>query len=253
MKQSKAVRTGVCMVIPVYRETPTKNDVMSLSRIRQFFPDPLPVFLVCPTHFDERAYVEYDFQILRMDDAFFRSTDSYSRMMLTPAFYEREEFSKFRTMIVCQTDVLLLKAWDEEISSLAECFDYIGALWPEGSEIYSRAFKGLSLVKGFFRPMLCKVGNGGLSARNIEKSIALLKRYRAAAKQWNSSEDAFFAYYGLQNDIGFRIADEVAAAKFALEMNAREEIRAGRIPFGVHAWEKYYPELAAELEDVTSK
>ena len=90
---------------------------------------------------------------------------------------------------------------------------------------------------------ICYVGNGGLSLRNIPKTIELLNRYEKYRKCWNTGEDCFFAYYGQENDIGFRVAPLEAAETFALESNARELITAGKIPWGVHAWEKYYPEI----------
>lgn len=232
-----------CMVIPIYKERPTTNEIKMFQRVQKYFPYPDRVRILAPEGLNLSAYEKYGYAAVRVGSHWLKSTDSYSRLMMNPEFYGREEFNAFETMIVCQTDVLLLRPWDAELEQMARQYDYIGAPWPEGTELYSRMFKGVSLVKRFLHPRMCYVGNGGLSLRNIPKTIELLNRYEKYRKCWNTGEDCFFAYYGQENDIDYHVAPVETAEKFALERNARELITAGRIPWGVHAWEKYYPEI----------
>lgn len=232
-----------CMVIPVYKESPSATEIQMLQRVQRYFPYPEQVRFLAPDGLNMEAYEPYGYATVYVDAKWLKSTDSYSKLMLDPEFYGREEFKEFKTMIICQTDVLLLRPWDDELEQMVQKYDYIGAPWPDGTELYSRMFKGVSAVKKFLNPRICYVGNGGLSLRNIPKTIELLNRYEKYRKCWNTGEDCFFAYYGQENDIGFRVAPVEAAEMFALESNARELITAGRIPWGVHAWEKYYPEI----------
>lgn len=243
------MRSGNCIVIPVYKNELSQNEEIALESVKRFFPIKEDVYLIAPERLLSMKYEKYGFHVIYLEDKWFKDVNSYSKLMLNKAFYARKEFEKYRSMIICQTDVLLLKGWSEEIEDIVRKYDYIGAPWPGGVTIWSRAFKGLSIVKNFFASCRCYVGNGGLSSRNIEKTISLLNRYNWTARNWNAGEDCFFAYYGINNDIGFTVAPETDAAKFALEKDSKKRIRNGEIPWGIHAWEIFYKEIIEEYED----
>lgn len=99
--------------------------------------------------------------------------------------------------------------------------------------------KSPKIVQRFLNinPRHCSVGNGGLSLRNINKTIALLKEMRINAFFWFDNEDKFFAYYGIKNHVGYRIAPAKLVDAFSLEGMIKQKL--GEVePFGVHGWEK---------------
>lgn len=231
----------VCLVIPIYQKTPTYEDIIAIESVKKHFKIHNNVFFIAPKGLDISEYVSYGFQVKYFKKKYFKSEDTYSKLLLTTGFYSK--FSEYQYMIICQTDAILLRDWDEkQLEDFGE-YDYIGAPWHNGNIIYSLAFKGVSLVKQLLSPKCCYVGNGGLSFRNIEKSIAVLKRKHLNSKIWNSGEDTFFAYCGMNAKNNFSVAPIEIAMDFALEKESKERMEAGARPFGIHAWKKFYPEL----------
>lgn len=75
----------------------------------------------------------------------------------------------------------------------------------------------------------------------------IVKKYWIYAKCWKVNEDAFFSLFGIL-DSSFNIAPIFVAEKFSLETDAKQKmINEKIVPIGVHAWEKWYPNL---LDDI---
>lgn len=174
------------------------------------------------------------------DAACFDSIQGYNRLLLDPAFYEGHAAHTF--MLILQTDAVVLR--DELDLWCGQPFDYVGAPWPDGVELFINlgAFEG---DRG--RRVRAMVGNGGLSLRRIAKHAALLREFPEARQYFTatgSSEDLFFALMGgLSRD--FIIPNEITASRFALELRPAYylSVNGGVVPMGGHAWPKYEPDF----------
>ena len=237
----------ICMIIPVYTTSLSDNENYSVSKSISHF-EGYDIYFVCPkglkTDYYKEKYARCKF--VEFPKKYFLSERTYSKLLLTEDFYK--VFSDYEYMLICQTDAILLKAVNTWIDILDKRLDYIGAPWKDGNTVYKRAFKGISLIKNLMKPVTCYVGNGGFSLRKIASMIYLTEKYHNIARQWNSGEDAFFAYYGLKDE-NFNIADLETAEKFAAEKNAKEVFSNGHEVIGVHAWEKYCPNIKAYIEE----
>ena len=178
------------------------------------------------------------------DEASFASIPGYNRLLLSQNFYQ--QFSEYEFMLILQTDAIVLR--DELNYWCAQPFDYIGAPWPDGYEL----FVNLGLFEGTYgKRVKVQVGNGGLSLRRISKCISLLNEFDIAISVFShtgSSEDLFFSVMGaLSGD--FIIPNEITASRFALELKPSYyvAVNGGKLPMGGHAWWKHEPEFWRKL------
>ena len=230
------------IVIPVYKIKLSGNEEKAflncLSKIRTY-----PIVLIAPSSLDTSWYEEKGHLIIkRFKDKFFKSERSYSKLLLTQKFYQA--FQEYRYILIVQTDVWILQTDHELNKFINSGYDYIGAPWKQGIRAYAYTFKGIAhFPKLISRPQELYVGNGGLSLRKVDSHMKLLKKYRVQSRLWSKvGEDIFFSYYG-HIDSEFLVAPVEIAETFSLETNAREDMQSGSMPFGVHAWEKYYSDI----------
>jgi len=180
-------------------------------------------------HFPAIPFRAYDAQS-------FASIQGYNRLLLNPAFYEG--FAGHTHMLVLQTDAVVLR--DDLDHWCAQPFDYVGAPWPDGVEL----FVNLGRFEGDRgRRVRAMVGNGGLSLRRLDTHAALLREFPEAADYFvrsGSSEDLFFSLMGnLSAD--FVLPNEITASRFALELKPAYyfSVNGGVAPMAGHAWWKY--------------
>lgn len=174
------------------------------------------------------------------DPAFFASIQGYNRLLLNADFYR--QFAADEFMLILQTDAVVLR--DELDYWCGQPFDYVGAPWPDGVELFVNlgCFEG---DKG--RRVRAMVGNGGLSLRRIHKCVALIQEFPEAVEYFSlsgSSEDLFFSFMGqLSHD--FVMPNEMTASLFSLELKPSfyYAVNGGRQPMGGHAWVRYEPEF----------
>lgn len=171
----------------------------------------------------------------------FASIQGYNRLMLNPEFYAR--FADHEFILVLQPDAIVLR--DDLDQWCARPFDYVGAPWPDGYELFVNVGRfGGDNGKRVKVP----VGNGGLSLRRVAKCISLLKEFDdeilAFFLRTGSSEDLFFSVMGALSE-DFVIPNEMTAARFSLELKPSHylAVNGGRLPMGGHAWWKYEPQL----------
>ncbi len=182
--------------------------------------------------------------IIGFDDNIFSSIQAYNRLLLNTQFYQI--FSDFEFMLILQTDAIILR--DELDYWCGQPFDYIGAPWPDGLEL----FVNLGRFEGNNgRKVRAMVGNGGLSLRRIRKCIPLLNEFPEAIDFFNrsgSSEDLFFSFMG-QLSSDFVIPNEITASMFSLELKPSNyvAVNGGELPMGGHAWWKHEPEFWRKL------
>lgn len=236
----------LCVLIPIYKERPSeieyaaiKNAIYKLNNFDMKYFGPKGI---CLDYYPKLSYECVDFS-----KHYFSNVEGYSKLLLSDKFYR--EFEEYKYILILQPDVWIIRN-DFDLSNYRE-FDYVGAPWPNGLEAYRFSFKGISVLLKFFRslckPQICYVGNGGFSLRNVNECRKLIARNWIYARMWRTGEDVFFAYFGLRAKKNFNLATIEVAEQFSLEKNAKEKIKKGIIPIGVHAWEKWYPELVDEI------
>lgn len=243
-----------CAVIPIYLEE------VSL-KLREILCHNLEllkgwdVFFICPADFCHKEYERIFPQIQVISfEQWAGDIVSYNKLLLDVSFYKK--FIKYTYMLITQTDVFLLKPISSVEKMIGGLGGYVGAPWftddgINGKLIYRRYLHGMGksrLINKMCEPRVCKVGNGGLSLRHISMVINLLRKYHDC-RNWSENEDLFFGYFGLREK-GFIPPVEVAQF-FSLELKAKEKIKEGIIPFGVHAWERVYPDIKDYYDELS--
>ncbi|HCM92405.1 MAG TPA: hypothetical protein DIS78_07570 [Lachnospiraceae bacterium] len=257
-----------CVIIPIYNTIPTENEKISIKRNCTVLKD-YDIFFVQPFLMNSDAYevliaeIYKDEMLSRPDESisisfddhihfrqfknkYFRSNKTYSRLLLSEDFYR--QFIDYEYMLIAQTDTYILNTdhtLDEFIQiSRERSYDYWGAVWPEGPFNKPYTLKDRFKLMVVKEPRKLRVGNGGFSLRHIVNTINLIRRRKNLIDlYWRFNEDMFFSWFAYVPDDKYRAASEEEAYDFALEANMKEEIERGRVPYAVHAWEKYYPEL----------
>jgi hypothetical protein len=170
----------------------------------------------------------------------FGSIEEYNRLLLSKSFYDR--YTNYEFILILQPDAIVLR--DELDFWCAQPFDYVGAPWPFGFEL----FVNLGLFEGDFgRHVRATVGNGGLSLRRVDKCKKILSEFPTAIDIFcrsGSSEDLFFSVMGsLSHD--FVVPNEITASRFAMELRPSYyyHVNGGYAPMGGHAWYKTEPEF----------
>ncbi|MDW5416126.1 DUF5672 family protein [Iodobacter sp. CM08] len=175
-------------------------------------------------------------EFILFDSHYFASIAGYNRLLLADFFYQ--QFISYEFLLILQTDAIILR--DDLDVWLNKSFDYIGAPWPDGNEL----FVNLGRFEGEFgKRVKVYVGNGGLSLRRVNKCLSLLNEFPVAVSVFlntGSSEDLFFSYMGALS-IDFIIPNEITASLFAMELKPAYyyEVNGRRTPMGGHAWWKY--------------
>jgi Protein of unknown function (DUF5672) len=271
-----------CIVIPVYKPMNllTRDELFSIRQsIKVFYRRRF--FLIHPESLDMSLYNEYfrengiGIKLIDFNDHFFRSTVSYSKLMLSNGFYKK--FRDFDFILVYQTDAF---AFEDKIDEwCAKGYSYVGAPW----------FKE-------FSPPLCTselflVGNGGFSLRRVSHCLKALNTFSVIftlgyvwrtqlEKKGNSfirnlligvrrtmfgnnsfwllndfyrynneydtfQEDYFWGVICKKNFSWFKVPEPIEALGFSFEV--QPEImyvqNKNRLPMGCHAWQKYNPEF----------
>ncbi|HEX9732491.1 MAG TPA: DUF5672 family protein [Thermoanaerobaculia bacterium] len=251
--------SSVAVVVPIYRCELTAEERQSLRHLDAYLSGYDRCF-AAPERVRPRRP---GFALVHFPDACFASVESYSRLLLSAAFYRA--FAAYEHVLVHQLDALVLAADLERWC--AAPYDYVGAPWlkdPRAPE------------KGFSR-----VGNGGLSLRRVDACLRVLetRRYlgggpslardlvsaalpdlawhrfarrlrvlrearRGAAwyaSRYTVNEDRFWSDRAALFDPAFRVASVAAALGFSFERAPRYcyEANGGALPFGCHAWSRW--------------
>lgn len=231
----------IAVLVPLYKNEISSLEKYSLDRSLHALRG-RDISFIGPRNLDRGYYSEHYASIPyhAFDAPCFESIAEYNRLLLNPRFYER--FADHRFMLILQTDAIVLR--DELDFWCGQAFDYVGAPWPNGYEL----FVNLGLFGGDLgRPVKVQVGNGGLSLRRVRKCISLLEEFSVAVDVFDktgSSEDLFFSVMGsLSND--FVIPNEITASRFSLELKPSYyfQVNGGHLPMGGHAWMKNEPEF----------
>ena len=273
-----AAEGRVAIVVPVYRESLTDDESISLRHLERVL-GAYDRYVFVPKGL--RFGIE-GFRRLSFPARFFQDQNTYSALLLSPRFYRA--FREYEYILVYQLDSLVFS--DELDDWCDRGIDYVGAPWLH--ESWVRRLKGTSIA----------VGNGGLSLRNVGSFLRVLtsrrhwmdpERYwrmfwvdrprrvralsppmryatrlsrfngvRSETRHWlrgshtfrtrgrsvstlMPAEDVWWSFQAQHYEPTFTIATPEDALRFAFERHPREcfERTGGRLPFGAHAWTLY--------------
>ena len=232
----------IVTLIPVYKASLDTFERYSLDHSLAVLSNKRDIFFIAPETLDRQYYSEHypAISFLAFNSSYFESIAGYNRLLLSSFFYE--QFNHYEFLLVLQTDAIILR--DELDSWCSQPFDYIGAPWPDGYELFVNAgrFEGNNGKR-----VKVHVGNGGLSLRRVKKCLSLLEEFREIVQVFEltgSSEDLFFSVMGALSE-DFVIPNEMTASRFSLELKPSYyfAVNGGKLPMGGHAWWKYEPEF----------
>lgn len=211
----------VIIGIPVYCPKLSVTEKIALEQVIEILKNYKIVF-IAPNSLDFDYH--HNFEIIRFHDDYFTSRESYSELLLSEEFYLR--IQNYKYLLIYQLDAFVFMDKLNYFCDLG--YDYIGA--PQKGHDWR----------------LFQVGNGGLSLRNIKKSLETVRNKETIIKKMYNSmeieyfaEDVFFSYCGYDKAIDYRIPSARIAVKFStscdLAHGLRDIVKRG-LPFGCHYW-----------------
>jgi hypothetical protein len=243
------VKQLVSVTIPIYKETVTDTELLSLSQCLKVLHHH-PIIFFAPQLLNTKFYESFcegnvNFSVERFDNKYFQNVDGYNRLMLSAHFYER--FLNYKFILVYQLDAYVFK--DDLICWCKQNYDFIGAPHPprknqKGEMQFLKNYsKVLAYIGKIFkiRHKISNVGNGGFSLRKTRSFYLLLKLLKTKAAHSIQNEDGFFEYWGNLFYPFFRLPDDETALRFSIETSPKESLEKlnNILPFGCHAFEKY--------------
>lgn len=231
----------VAVVIPIYKSVLSEYEAIALDRVFKVLSDH-PLKIVAPEGLLLNHPRLKATKIEFFEASYFQGREGYNRLMLSPEFYRR--FLSYQYILIYQLDAFVFQ--DDLLSWCEKKFDYIGAPWhdqqwlmgwSERASLARKVFKKLNI------PLINRVGNGGLSLRNVRSSFFASLMFAKPAKRWlakTGNEDLFWSYYVTSYLPLFKVADFHSAIKFSFETMPHEcyEQTAQTLPFGCHAWDR---------------
>jgi hypothetical protein len=226
----------VVIIIPIYKVTPNLNEKCSILRTKKILGT-FPTVFVYPDKLDithyEMLFPEAIFQAL--EKKYFESIAGYNRLLLSPSFYYI--FKKYKYLLICQTDVYVFE--NKLLEWCSYNFDYVGSPWVIApAQVKEKVFFDLNPWS------IGKVGNGGFSLRRVKIFYRLSFITQWIFKIFPKNED--FIWCVLMPKIypllSFPNVEKALHFAFELEPSVSYQ-KIGKLPFAVHAWEKYEPEF----------
>lgn len=246
----------VAIVVPLYKETLTSDERVSLAHLTRFLGE-YPQYTMKP---DRLMNWPDSLEPVSFADNYFESTLTYNRLLLSKDFYRR--FTRFEYILIYQLDCLVFSS--DLLRWCSDEWDFIGAPLFHDPAHPESGFSGRC--------------NGGLSLRRVDRALEVLSSrhsyvaderaprpepwgrgyVRTSVKDWckwilgksdmrrcrqsyAANEDIFWSLEAARFWPGFRVAEAAAALSFSFECAPRFcfEATGGRLPFGVHAWAKH--------------
>ena len=234
-------KPNCAVLIPIYKSELDEDELFSvktsLSNLQGH-----DIYWVAPEGLD-LSYYNRNFGVITpyfFDPEYFKNIAGYNKLLTSTFFYET--FIKYEFCLICQPDAIVLKP--ELNEWLEKPYDYIGAPWPNG---YSLKINTNQIQVSEGVTCTAFVGNGGLSLRRNIACIELLQEFPEISATWRHlghAEDLFFSLLGTIS-MKFNIPNIMIAANFSHDIDPIhvQNLINGRIPFGIHAWQKYEKEF----------
>ncbi len=248
---------NIAVLVPLYQSQFTPDEQTSLCHLQHHLGG-LPLIAIQPAGLGLRLP---GFAAREFPAHHFASISAYSKLLLSPAFYEA--FREFDYILVYQTDCLVFSPGLARFCQMG--YDYLGAPFFE---------------KASQPPRLSRVGNGGLSLRRVQAFLDVLhsphipawgevlsarlpdlyefprparwlkkmRIIRAArrgvawyTREYGLNEDLFWSDRAHLFKPDFKIAPLDAALQFAFDAHPRACFahNGGALPFGAHAWARW--------------
>lgn len=239
-------RPSVAIVIPYFRSSLSQEEMISLHAWKKF----LSIYETCTVSPPGLAPPERSMKARYFDKKCFSSIQTYSELLLTQNFYQ--SFTEYEYILIYQLDALVfsdrLPFWCNQNLS------YIGAPW------FHSLVGTLTSPSGQLRG-----GNGGLSLRRVSDFLQILEtvekekvpvfslphrgKWLQSAPTYPFNEDGFWSFEAPKYDRKFNLATREQSLAFAFETEPEKcfEKNGRKLPFGVHAWEKYDKEFWTTL------
>lgn len=222
--------SSVAIVVPTYKQALTSDERCALEQLQRVLGR-YPRFFVAPESLQPRyGRLSQGFGVVHFPDGCFQNTATYSRLLLSEAFYAA--FARYEYILIYQLDAFVFA--DRLLEFCARGYDYIGAPIRYSASLWH--FAG------------ARVGNGGLSLRRVASCERLARVFaRGAMPQplWEilaENEDACFGWAAGQPALDFHVPSVREALTFAVQEDVQHvyrRIAAGWRPFGCHAWNRF--------------
>ncbi|MCR4653395.1 MAG: hypothetical protein K5744_06845 [Eubacterium sp.] len=211
----------IAVVIPLYKERLSRNEIISLEQCRKVLGG-YDFFFLSP----ERLNVPFrkDEKIVYTSKENLSSRKKYSDYVLSLEFYSL--FDEYEFMLIYQLDAFVFEDKLEYFCGLD--YDYIGAEWLYGLECHTQDGQ------------LWYFGNGGLSLRRVSAFKKWITEDKSVVDYGRMllPEDLVISIYGREH---LRIADRKIAMKFSYDLHPEEcfHMNGDKLPFGCHAWYRF--------------
>jgi hypothetical protein len=222
-------KNNVIIVVPMYKSDLNALETISLQQLFRILGKNYTICFMVPNTL-QIAEVTFPVKLERFDDAFFQSTETYSKLLLSDEFYQR--FLAYDFLLIYQLDAFVFSDQLREFCSLN--YDYIGAPVP----------------RICWRFLKKRIGNGGFSLRKISSILRLLtqKEKILLKAQYDLPhslfsrlllvEDLFFAYCSTLPELNFITPSIEVAKQFSIEYDVAHAYKwmQDQLPFGCHRW-----------------
>ena len=253
------------IVIPCHKPEPTPEETVALLQCQKILGD-FPIFMLHPSGMKISKYetIFPRLQSLTVSPEWMGSISAYNKLMISPFIFNA--LNRYTHILIHEPDAIVLK--NELLFWCNQNFDYIGAPWFNFNRKDDLTLKatgnfGLSLIKVstvnnlFLRnprwytyAMITRDLIRGLRGQITHLNNALFAmgqqgKLANAAALYKDHCDVFWSYLVPKVDPHFLIAPPEKAILFAWETHPDkcQKICKGRLPFGIHAWSKYDPNL----------
>lgn len=251
------MKEPVVIVIPLYK---TQLSPLEEIAVRQCF-NLLSAHKIVALKPERLSLDAYDFKfddVVSFDNEFFDNPAGYNKLMLLADFYQK--FLPYEFMLIYQPDAFVFK--DDLIEWCNLGYDYIGAPWIRYSEYPDLVKKIKEFSKRYLHTKFNKkipgtdiptdnqiqnrVGNGGLSLRNVKRFYEICISNKDMIDYYNSrpehqfGEDVFWALEVNRKRKQMKIPGYKKAIYFSMDINLVNafKLTRGKLPFGCHAWDR---------------
>jgi hypothetical protein len=271
------MNNNLVVVTPIYKKDISKDEYLSLNSSLLHLKAYDKVIIAPKKFMKDKEFLvrwkNYGHEIVFFDNKNFVSVESYNKLMMNKEFYKR--FKEYDYMLIYQLDVLVFS--DSLDYWMSKKIDYVGAPWIIEDENGKR-FRG--------------AGNGGLSLRKVQSFINVLESKKLFNKKeefiklslntkfsnilflwlllrtsvtrhfaelyrilYEGQEDTFWAFYATFFVKEFKVATVRESLLFAFEESPEFCFKHNnnKLPFGVHAWERYNPAFWEKYQVIAAK
>jgi hypothetical protein len=223
-----------CIIVPVYKSKLSPVEEISFKQLINVLGN-YDIYVVTHTNVNctEFQNMNPNLNFKYFESKYFESIKGYNQLCLSTEFYNA--FKEYRYMLIAQLDTYIFK--NEFNYWVEKNYDYIGAPW---LKVNSKGH-----LFDLSRFLVNRVGNGGLSLRNIRTFIELSKKYQWLSKFFPKNEDFFWCIIIPLFERHFSVPPVEIAIQFAIETDPQKgyKMNGNKVPFGCHAFEKHEPEF----------